>query len=148
MWKAIQPEQDHSRHRLILTGVLPPGFEKALDGTEELLVGSREDGRERAVRVWFVATGGEIYLFNYAYALRVARWRNDPWTRLTVPGGGPSVEGQVRFVDPSELDPAVQEMIVERWGMWGAPTPEGLRRMVRDGSHILVRVELPYQEGR
>ena len=148
MWKAIQPEQDHSRHRLILTGVLPPGFKKALDGTDELLVGSREDGRERAVRVWFVATAaGEIYLFNYAYALRVARWRNDPWTRLTVPGGGPSVEGQVQFVDPAELDGAVEEMIVERWGMWGAPTPEGLRRMVRDGSHVLVRVEVPYEEG-
>ena len=149
MGKAIQPEQDHSRHRLILTGVLPPGFEKALDGTDELLVSSREDGRERAVRVWFVATAaGEIYLFNYAYALRVARWRTDPWTRLTVPGGGPSVEGRVRFVDPAELGGAVQEMIVERWGMWGAPTPEGLRRMVRDGSHVLARVEVPYQEGR
>ena len=148
MGKAIQPEQDHSRHRLILTGVLPPGFEKALEGRDELLVSSREDGRERAVRAWFVVADGEIYLFNYAYALRVARWRSDPWTRLTVPGGGPSVEGRVRFVDPGELDAAVPEMIVERWGMWGAPTPEGLRRMVRDGSHVLVRVEVPYEEGR
>ena len=149
MGKAIQPEQDHSRHRLILTGVLPPGFAKALDGTDELLVSSREDGRERAVRAWFIVTAdGEIYLFNYAYALRVARWRTDPWTRLTVPGGGPSVEGRVRFVDPAGLGGAVQEMIVERWGMWGAPTPEGLRRMVRDGSHVLARVEVPYEEGR
>jgi hypothetical protein len=39
----------------------------------------------------------------------------------------------VRFIDPAELDGAVQEMIVEKWGMWGATTPEGLRRMVRDG---------------
>ncbi len=124
--------------------MLPPEFRKALDGTDELLVGSREDGRERAVRAWFIVTlEGDIYLFNYAYALRVARWRNDAWVRLTVPGRGTSVEGRVRFVDPAELDGAVQEMIVEKWGMWGATTPEGLRRMVRDGSHVLVRVEVP-----
>jgi hypothetical protein len=124
--------------------VLPAVFRNSLHGTDELLVSSREDGRVRAVRAWFILTArDEIYLFNYAYALRVARWRNDLWTRLMVPGGGPSVEGRVRFVDPSALDPAVEEMIVERWGMWGAPTPEGLRRMVRDGSHVLVRVEVP-----
>ena len=115
-----------------------------MDGTDELLVTSREDGRERSVRAWFVVTSdGDIYLFNYAYAVRVARWRNDPWVKLTVPDGGPSVEGRVRFVDPAELDAAVQERIVEQWGMWGATTPEGLRRMVRDGSHVLVRVEVP-----
>ena len=124
--------------------MLPPEFRKALDGTDELLVTSREDGRERSVRAWFIVTReGDIYLFNYAYAVRVARWRNDPWVRLTVPGKGPSVEGRVRFIDPAELDRAVQEMIVEQWGMWGATTPEGLRRMVRDGSHVLVRVEVP-----
>jgi len=127
-----------------LTSVLPPEFHKALDSADELLVGSREDGREGAVRAWFtVSADGEIYLFNYAYALRVARWRNDPWVRLTVPDGGPSVEGRVRFVDPAELAAVVQDQVVERWGMWGATTPEGLRRMVRDGSHVLVRVEVP-----
>jgi hypothetical protein len=73
----------------------------------------------------------------------VARWRNDPWVRLTVPDGGPSVEGRVRFVDPAELAAVVQDQVVERWGMWGATTPEVLRRMVRDGSHVLVRVEVP-----
>jgi len=129
--------------------VLPPVFRNALDGADELLVSSREDGRERAVRAWFIVTGdGEIYLFNYAYAIRVARWRNDPWVRLTVPGRGQSVEGRVRFIDPAELDAAAQDQVVERWGMWGATTPEGLRRMVRDGSHVLVRVEVPYEEGR
>ena len=129
--------------------MLPPVFRQALDGTDELLVSSREDGRERAVRAWFVVTAdGEIYLFNYAYALRVARWRKDPWIRLTVPGGDHSVEGRVRFIDPAELDAAVQDQVVERWGMWGATTPEGLRRMVRDGSHVLVQAEVPYEEGR
>jgi hypothetical protein len=124
--------------------VLLPAFREALDGTDELLVSSREGARVRSVRAWFIVTHeGDIYLFNYAYALRVARWRNDPWVRLTVPGGGPSVEGRVRFIDPSALDASVQAMIVDRWGMWGAPTAEGLRRMVRDGSHVLVRVEVP-----
>jgi hypothetical protein len=124
--------------------VLPLEFRNALASADELLVGSREAGREGAVRAWFIVTvTGEIYLFNYAYAVRVARWRKDPWVRLTVPGGGPAVEGRVRFVDPAELDSGVQDKIVEQWGMWGATTPEGLRRMVRDGSHVLVRVEVP-----
>jgi len=144
MREAIQSKQDDAGHRPILTCVLPPVFRKALDGADELLVSSREDGRERAVRVWFIVTADDdIYLFNYAYAVRVARWRNDPWVRLTVPGNGQSVDGRVRFTDPAELAAAVQDQVVERWGMWGATTPEGLRRMVRDGSHVLVRVEVP-----
>jgi hypothetical protein len=124
--------------------VLPPEFRKALDGTDELLVSSREDGREGTVRVWFIVSAdGDIYLFNYAFALRVSRWRNDPWVRLTVPGRAESVEGRVRFIEPGELDAAVGDLIVDRWGMWGATTPEGLRRMLRDRSHVLARVEVP-----
>ncbi len=123
--------------------MLPPEFRHALDGAETVLVSSREAGRERAVHTWFVVTpDGNLYLFNYAYAIRVARWRNDPWVRLTVPGGGPSVEGQVQFIDAAEVDAAVQNLVVDRWGMWGATTPEGLRRMLRDHSHVLVRVEV------
>jgi hypothetical protein len=144
MREAIQSEQDHARHRPILTCVLPPVFRRALEDADELLVSSREEGRERAVRAWFIVTAdGDIYLFNYAYAVRVARWRNDPWVRLTVPGSGQSTEGRVRFIDPAEVAAGVQDQVVERWGMWGATTPEGLRRMVRDGSHVLVRVEVP-----
>ena len=123
--------------------MLPPDFRHALDGADTLLVSSREAGRERAVHTWFIVTAdGDLYLFNYAYAVRVARWRKDPWVRLTVPGGGPSVEGQVQFVEANEVDEAVQELIVDRWGMWGATTPEGLRRMLRDRSHVLVRVDV------
>lgn len=87
-------------------------------------------------------SGGAIYLFTYSYALRVARWRKDPWIRLSVPGGGPSVEATVRFVGPDELDARLIDPILERWWMWGATTVEGLRRMLRDGSHVLLRVEL------
>jgi hypothetical protein len=124
--------------------VLPQEFRKALDGTDELLVSSREDGREGTVRVWFIVTvDGDLYLFNYAFALRVSRWRKDPWVRLTVPGRGESVEGRVRFIEPGELDAAVEDLIVDRWGMWGATTAEGLRRMLRDRSHVLARVEVP-----
>ena len=123
--------------------MLPPDFRHALDGADTLLVSSREAGRERAVHTWFIVTAdGDLYLFNYAYAVRVARWRKDPWVRLTVPGGGPSVEGQVQFVEANEVDEAVQDLIVDRWGMWGATTPEGLRRMLRDRSHVLVRVDV------
>ena len=123
--------------------MLPPLFRQALDSTDELVVSSREDGRERAVRAWFIVTAdGDLYLFNYAFAVRVSRWRKDPWVRLTIPGTHQSVEGRIRFIDPDELDPAVTDRVVERWGMWGATTPEGLRRMLRDGSHTLVRAEV------
>ena len=141
MREAVEAEHYHAGHRPILTCVLPPDFRRALDGAETLLVSSREAGRERAVHTWFVVTpDGDLYLFNYAHALRVARWRTDPWVRLTVPGGGPSVEGQVEFIDPAAVDEVVQNLVVDRWGMWGATTPEGLRRMLRDRSHMLVRV--------
>ena len=103
---------------------------------------SRDDGRERSVRAWYVVAAGAIYLFTVSYALRVARWRNDPWIRLRVPGGGPSIEGSVRFVTPDELDPKLIDLILERWWMWGATTIEGLRRMLQDGSHVLLRVDL------
>jgi len=123
--------------------VLPPAFRLALDGADTLLVSSREAGRERAVHAWFVVTPDEsLYLFNYAHALRVARWRHDPWVRLTIPGGGLSVEGRVQFIDPADVDVDVQDLVVDRWGMWGATTPEGLRRMLRDRSHVLVRVDV------
>ncbi len=143
MGEAVQAEHHHAGHRPILTCVLPPDFLHALDGADTLLVGSREAGRARAVHAWFVLTpDGDLYLFNYAHALRVARWRNDPWVRLTVPGGGPSVEGTVQFIDPAEVGAAVEDLVVDRWGMWGATTPEGLRRMLRDRSHVLVRVDV------
>jgi hypothetical protein len=143
MGEPVQAEHHHACHRPILTCVLPPEFRQALDGADTLLVSSREAGRERAVHTWFVVTpDADLYLFNYAHALRVARWRNDPWVRLTIPGGGPSVEGRVQFVEPGEVDEGVQDLIVDRWGMWGATTPEGLRRMLRDRSHILARVDL------
>lgn len=124
--------------------MLPAAFLEALGRSDELIVSSRDDGRVRSVRAWYtLAPPGTIYLFNYAFALRVARWRKDPWVRLTVPRTGESVEGSVRFIGVGELDAGVIEQIVERWGMWGATTPEGLRRMIRDGSHVLVRVEVP-----
>jgi hypothetical protein len=124
--------------------VLPTRFVEALNSSEELIVGSREDGRERSVRAWYVlGPADEIFLFNHAFALRVARWRKDPWVRLTVPGAGVSVEGRVHFVSLDQLDPELIERVRERWEMWGAVTAEGLRRMIRDGSHVLVRVDVP-----
>ena len=125
--------------------MIPASFRQALNGAEELIVTSREDGREGSVRAWYALTAaGELYLFNYAFATRVRRWREDPWLRLTIPGTDQSVEGTVHVIDPAtELSQEVTDLVVDRWGMWGATTPQGLRRMLRDGSHILVRVAVP-----
>ena len=125
--------------------MLPASFRQALDDTEELIVTSREDGREGSVRAWYAVTAaGDLYLFNYAYAVRVQRWRRDPWVRLTIPGTDQSVEGTIHMVDPAaELSPEVTDLVVERWGMWGATTSQGLHRMLRDRSHVLVRVRVP-----
>src|SRR5205807_9361078 len=114
MGEAVQTEHHHAGHRPILTCVLPPDFRIALDGADTLLVGSRQAGRERAVHTRFVVTpDGALYLFNYAHALRVARGRTDPWVRLTIPGGGRSVEGRVQCTRLAEVGPAAQEMGVE-----------------------------------
>jgi len=127
-----------------VSSALPREFRAALDGREDLLVSSRDDGRERTIRAWFViAPPGDLYLFTYAFALRVQRWRRDPWVRLRVPGSGTAIEGTVHFVTPTELDDALSELVVERWWMWGATTPPGLRRMLTDGSHALLRVDHP-----
>jgi hypothetical protein len=62
--------------------------------------------------------------------------------RLSVPGQpGASIEGVVHFVEPSELDDDVAQLVVDQWSMQGAPTLEGLRRTLRDRVHALVRVE-------
>ena len=82
-----------------------------------------------------------LYLFGDPFSYRARRWRTDPWVRLGVPGGDPSIESRVVFVRPEELTPELVDAIVERWGMWGAVTPEGLRRMLADGAIALVRVE-------
>lgn len=125
--------------------MLPLSFRQALDGTEEIIVTSREPGREGSVRTWYALTAaGELYLFNYAFATRVRRWRDDPWVRLTIPGTKQSVEGAVQIIEvDTDLSPELTDLVVDRWGMWGATTAEGLRRMLRDGSHILVRVAVP-----
>ena len=103
---------------------------------------SREGSVERSVHVWFIVVPpGVLYLFGDPFSYRARRWRTDPWVRLRVPGNDASVESRVHFVEPEELTPELVDLIVERWGMWGAVTPEGLRRMLADGAIALVRVE-------
>ena len=93
------------------------------------------------MRAWFVAAPpGVVYLFGYSFSLRAQRWRSDPWVRLTVPGHGPSAEGSAHFVTGEELS-AIAPLVVERWGMAGASTVEGLQRMVQNGTYVVVRVE-------
>jgi len=121
---------------------LAPEFLEALAAHEEVLVTSREGATFGSVRTWFViAPPGVVYLFSFAFSEKVRRWRSDPWVRLSVPGQPQmSIEGIAHFVSSDELGD-VAPLIVERWGMQGAPTAEGLRRTVRDGVHALIRVE-------
>lgn len=145
MGKAVQAEQDYTCDSPIVTDVpqapLPAPFLEALAGREEILVSSREGDRVGTVHAWFVLSpGGLLYLFADANSVRMRRWRADPWVRLTVPGSGESAEARVEIVPDSEIDAELGDLVVERWGMWGAATPQGLRRMVRDGSHVLLRI--------
>jgi hypothetical protein len=116
-------------------------FLRALAAHDEVLVTSRDGQIRGTVPVWFViAPPGVVYLFSFGFSEKARRWRTDPWIRLSVPGGGPSVEGVAHFVREDEVDD-VAPLIVERWSMQGATTPEGLKRTLRDGVHVLVRVE-------
>jgi hypothetical protein len=121
---------------------LPAAFLEALEGRQEVLVTSREGGARGTVPAWFVAAPpGVVYLFTYGFSVKARRWRADPWVRLTVPGAGVATEGVVRFIREGPELEAVAPLVVERWGMWGATTVEGLRRVIRDGTYALVRVE-------
>jgi hypothetical protein len=120
---------------------LPADFLQALSKHEEVLVTSRDGSTRGTVPVWFViAPPGVVYLFSFGFSEKARRWRSDPWVRLRVPGEEASVEGVAHFVADTEVDP-IAPLIVERWSMQGATTREGLRRTLRDGVHVLVRVE-------
>jgi hypothetical protein len=122
---------------------LPSPFLDALAGEDEVLVTSRDaaTGRQGTVPVWFVVgPPGVVYLFTLAYSRKAERWRRDPWVRLTAPGSGVSAEGTVHVVGGGELED-IAPLAVERWDMAGATTPEALRRLVGEGSHLLLRVE-------
>jgi len=120
---------------------LPTEFLARLAQSDTVLVTSRDGSREGTVRAWFVVSPpGVVYLFTSAVSVKAVRWRADSWVRLTVPGGAASAEGRVHLVPQADVD-LVAPLIVERWGMWGATTPEGLKRLIRDGEYVLVRVE-------
>jgi hypothetical protein len=120
---------------------LPQEFLQALNGEDELLVSSCEDGHERSVRMWFaIAPQGVVLLFTWAFSLKAVRWRRRPWTRLRIPGTGQSVEGRVVIILPEEVEP-LADLVMARWADWGVTHPEGLRRMIEGGTHVLLRVE-------
>ncbi len=120
---------------------LPAGFLEALAGEEEVLVTSRAGARQGTVRAWFaVAPPGVVLLLTEAHSVKAQRWRSDPWVRLAVPGGGPSAEGIVRPVTGTRVD-ELAPLVIERWDMAGAPTVEGLHRILDAGTHVLVAVE-------
>jgi hypothetical protein len=122
---------------------LPAAFLGALRGHDELIVTTREGGEARSVRSWFVvAPPGVIYLFTSAFSLRVHRWRTDPWVQLRIPDSEITTQSTVHVVDAADVD-AVAPLVTVRWADWGATHVEGLRRMIRDGTHVLVRVEGP-----
>ncbi len=117
-------------------------FLRDLAHEEELIVSSREDGRTGSVPVWFVvAPSGVIYLLGEAISAKVRRWRSDPWVRLRAPRSHRETEGVVSFVEGGPELEGVGPAVVERWGMWGATTIEGLRRLIRDRRYVLLRVE-------
>jgi len=91
--------------------------------------------------VWYaVAPPGVLVLFSVAFSLRIGRWRADPWIRLRVPGTQVTAEGVVQFVSEDEID-TLAPLVIDRWQDWGATTTQGLKRMLRDKSHVLMRVE-------
>jgi hypothetical protein len=122
---------------------LPSSLLDALRDQDEVLVTSRDPatGRRGTVPMWFVpAPQGVVYLLTFAYSRKAERWRRDPWVRLTAPGSGVAAEGIVHFVGGDEVE-AIAPLAVERWDMAGAATPEALRRLLDDGTHVLLRVE-------
>ncbi len=128
-----------------LLGPLPPEFLLHLVGEEELLVSSRDRGGEGRVRMWFaVAPTGHVYLLTPAISRKAERWLEDSWVRLRIPGSRVSQEGLVQLVD-SQGARADVDLLVDRFRLSGAATPEALAWMLDSGSHLLLRVGLANQ---
>lgn len=128
-----------------MPGSLPARFLAGLDGHDELIVSSRDGAQVGSVRMWFaVAPEGVVLLFTSAFSVKARRWRSDPWVSLEVPGSALAAEGTVRFIAPDEVDPFAA-LVIARWADWGVTHAEGLRRMLRAGTHVLLRVDgLPH----
>lgn len=120
---------------------LPQEFLNQLSNQEEVLVSSRDARGTGRVAMWFaISPRGYVYLLTPSFSLKAQRWQEDPWVRLTVPGGGPSQEGVVRRVGLAELEGDLA-LILSRFAMAGAVTAESLAWMLESGSHMLLRVE-------
>ena len=120
---------------------LPASFLEQLQGREELIVSSREGPIEGSVPMWFaVAPDGKVLLFTSAFSVKARRWRSDPWVRLSLPGTATAVEGAVHAVSAEDVG-TLAPLVIERWADWGVTHVEGLRRMLRAGTHTLFRVE-------
>lgn len=101
---------------------------------------SRGPAGSGTVRMWFaVSPNGHLYLLTPSYSIKAQRWMEDPWIKLTVPNGGPSVEGTVTRLR-AENSEVHSDLLVSRFGMAGATTREALRWMVESGSHLLLLV--------
>jgi hypothetical protein len=91
--------------------------------------------------MWFaIAPPGVVLLFTWAFSLKAERWRRRPWTRLRIPGSTRSVEGRVVII-PAEEAESLADLVTARWADWGVTHPQGLRRMIEGGTHLLLRVE-------
>ncbi|HUY55788.1 MAG TPA: hypothetical protein VMV23_11605 [Candidatus Nanopelagicaceae bacterium] len=127
-------------------GPLPEAFLRQLDDQREILVTSRDPGGEGSVRMWFAAApSGHVYLLTPAVSRKAQRWLDDPWVRLRVVGagrGGVHQEGVVELVASAGAW-ADRDLLVDRFRLAGAATPEALDWMLDSGSHLLLRVGLP-----
>ena len=121
---------------------LPPSFREELAGREEVLVTSREAGREVTVPMTFaLGATGHVYLMTSAFSRKARRWARDPWVRLTVARGAAGVEGAAVSITADDLAADDVEHVLERFRSAGAATPEALRELVASGTHLLVRVD-------
>jgi hypothetical protein len=131
----VSPEADSP------SAALPRDFLDRLAVQEEVLVSSRGADKTGRVVMWFaISPRGYVYLLTPSFSLKAQRWQQDPWVRLTVPGGGPSQEGVVRAIGLAELGGDLP-LILDRFAMSGAVTAEALAWMLESGSHLLLRVE-------
>lgn len=93
--------------------------------------------------MWFAqAPAGHVLLLTPAFSVKADRWQRDPWVRLVVPGGGERVEAEVRRLGWAEAEP-LAELLMDRFGMAGAATREGLRHLLETGERHLLLVGLP-----
>ncbi|MFF2272629.1 pyridoxamine 5'-phosphate oxidase family protein [Agromyces sp. NPDC058136] len=99
----------------------------------------RLDGSPRASRVWFVESGGSVWIATAEANRKVADIRRDPRSTFAVEGrhGARTMTASIQSIDS---EPGVLASFTRDYDGWDASDPTA------DGPRVLIRLTAPEQQ--